>query len=184
MSSSASADPTPPDSGLPTLNVDVEACKPPEARDSPGDGAVDNLCAHLANASLISSHAEFEAAFEIGPELGRGAFSVVYAVSCRPESGRPAWGSDGRAVKIMSKEYCFQGTEGARELKCHDERSLRRMRDECRVLSELKHPHVIGLFEMFESPNEIYLLMERATGGELFDAIVRAGAFETPRIVT
>ena len=129
-----------------------------ESRASPGDGAaVEHLCAHLENASLIASHAEFEAAFEIGAELGRGAFSVVYAVSCR--SG--AWGGDERAVKRMSKEHCWgplkEGAGAEREVRCHDDRSLRRMRDECRVLSELKHPNVIGLYEMFESPSEIYV---------------------------
>ena len=124
-----------------------------------------SLCASLAHASLISSHAEFIEAFEIGAELGRGASSVVNEVTCKPGSSRPSWGGGSRAVKIMSKE------------RLESDAQVRRMRDECRVLTELRHPGVIGLIEMFESPSEIYLLMERAAGGELFDRIASAETF-------
>ena len=127
------------------------------------------LCGQIAGASLIASHAEFEATYDVGEEIGRGAFSVVHAVTLRADAERrPVWERDSYAVKVMSKDDL-------------DEHQLRRMRDECRVLSELKHPHVIELVELYESPREVLLLMERADGGELFDAIVKAGSFDEPR---
>jgi hypothetical protein len=35
-----------------------------------------------------------------------------------------------------------------------------------------KHPHIIGLYEVLETPSDIYAVMEFVSGGELFDYIV------------
>lgn len=39
----------------------------------------------------------------------------------------------------------------------------------------LKHPHIIGTYEVIESPTHIYIVMEYAPYGELFDRIVERG---------
>ena len=46
--------------------------------------------------------------------------------------------------------------EASREL------AKRRMRDECRVLAELAHPHLIRMVEVCESPQCLFIVMERA----------------------
>ncbi|EGB09430.1 hypothetical protein AURANDRAFT_12856, partial [Aureococcus anophagefferens] len=51
------------------------------------------------------------------------------------------------------------------------------LRDEVRVLSTLRHPHIVEMREVFETPTELYIIMERARGGELFDRIVEKGNF-------
>lgn len=56
-------------------------------------------------------------------------------------------------------------------------RATRRLRDEVRVLSTLRHPHIIEMREVWETPTELYIVMERAHGGELFDRIVERGNF-------
>lgn len=44
--------------------------------------------------------------------------------------------------------------------------------DEVSILKEMKHPHIIRLYDFFVQPDYYYLVMERMCGGELFDRIV------------
>merc|ERR1719335_884233 len=37
----------------------------------------------------------------------------------------------------------------------------------------VRHPHVVQLFEIIETPRQLYLIMEFCCGGELFDHIVK-----------
>ena len=48
---------------------------------------------------------------------------------------------------------------------------------EIEIMRLLKHPHIITMYETFHSPKRIYLVLELAEGGELFDAIVERGSF-------
>ena len=40
----------------------------------------------------------------------------------------------------------------------------RRMRDEVRVLAELDHPGLVRMVEVCESPQHLFIVMERAAG--------------------
>lgn len=46
------------------------------------------------------------------------------------------------------------------------------MQDEIAILTELRHPHIICLYETFEEPKYYYLVTEEMHGGELFDRVV------------
>ncbi|XP_071810405.1 uncharacterized protein [Asterias amurensis] len=48
---------------------------------------------------------------------------------------------------------------------------LRRLRHEIEVMSLLHHPHIIKVTEVFESREKIVMVMEHASGGELYDFI-------------
>ncbi|KAF6031392.1 PSKH1 [Bugula neritina] len=48
---------------------------------------------------------------------------------------------------------------------------------ELSVLRRVKHRFVIQLVEVFESKDKVYMVMELATGGELFDRIIAKGSF-------
>ena len=39
----------------------------------------------------------------------------------------------------------------------------------------IRHPNIIQLYEIIETPKQLYLIMEYANGGELFDYIVKHG---------
>jgi calcium/calmodulin-dependent protein kinase I len=41
------------------------------------------------------------------------------------------------------------------------------------VLRELRHNHIIRLYDVFEEPAYYYLVTEKMMGGELFDRIVQ-----------
>lgn len=44
--------------------------------------------------------------------------------------------------------------------------------NEINILQTLDHPHVIKLYEVYDEPGYLYLVMELLQGGELFDKIV------------
>ncbi|XP_054031351.1 calcium/calmodulin-dependent protein kinase type IV [Dryobates pubescens] len=97
--------------------------------------------------------AALEDFYAVGPELGRGATSVVY--SCEEKgTGSPY------AAKILKKTI-----------------DKKIVRTEIGVLLRLSHPNIIKLKEIFETPSEIALVLELVTGGELFDRIVERGFY-------
>lgn len=46
------------------------------------------------------------------------------------------------------------------------------------TLSGLSHPHVVKMFEWFESRDKFYIVFELASGGELYDHLMDEGRFE------
>lgn len=47
------------------------------------------------------------------------------------------------------------------------------VRKEIKVMECLQHPNIVGLKEVFNTKDKIYIIMELVTGGELFEEIVR-----------
>lgn len=41
----------------------------------------------------------------------------------------------------------------------------------------MNHPNIITLYDVFESPTELYIVMEACMGGELFDRIKEQGHY-------
>ena len=113
----------------------------------------------LASASFTPMASRLHSAYAVGPIIGRGGFSVVRAAKCK-RTGRDM------AVKIIPKAQ-----------HAGKPRALRRLRDELRVLSSLRHPNIMPMLEVYETPSDLLLVMERANGGELFDRIVSRGRF-------
>ena len=46
------------------------------------------------------------------------------------------------------------------------------LKDEIECLQELRHEHIIRLYDVFEEPDYYYLVTEKMMGGELFDRIL------------
>ena len=57
--------------------------------------------------------------------------------------------------------------------KISDVADVERVSREIHILKIVQHPHVVQLYEIIETPKKLYLIMEFATGGELFDYIVK-----------
>jgi 5'-AMP-activated protein kinase, catalytic alpha subunit len=65
------------------------------------------------------------------------------------------------AVKILEKD------------KINDQKDVERITREIKILKKVRHPNVIQLYEIIETDKELFMIMENANGGELFDFIVR-----------
>lgn len=52
------------------------------------------------------------------------------------------------------------------------------VRREIKILRLFMHPHIIRLYEVIETPSDIYLIMEYVKSGELFDYIVEKGRLQ------
>ncbi len=61
------------------------------------------------------------------------------------------------AIKIIDRKKCV-GKENM-------------ILEEINILKRVKHENIIQLFDLFESKDKIFLVMELVTGGELFDSV-------------
>ena len=58
-----------------------------------------------------------------------------------------------------------------------NEKESELLRTEISVLRLVKHPNLIRLYDVFETPDAIFLVMELVTGGELYEHIVGRARF-------
>lgn len=65
------------------------------------------------------------------------------------------------AVKILEKS------------RIKEQADLRRVNREIKILKKAKHDNIIQLYEVLDTTNSIYLIMECAEAGEMFDYIVK-----------
>lgn len=72
------------------------------------------------------------------------------------------------AVKILEKE------------KIKDSSDNERVSREIKILKLVKHPNIVQLYEIIETTKELFLIMELAEGGELFDYIVARSRLKEP----
>lgn len=81
--------------------------------------------------------------------------------------------------KVKIAEHALTGHKVA--IKILNRRKIRNMDMEEKVRREIKilrlfmHPHIIRLYEVIETPSDIFVVMEYVKSGELFDYIVEKG---------
>ncbi|CAM9662416.1 unnamed protein product, partial [Discosporangium mesarthrocarpum] len=89
--------------------------------------------------------------------LGIGAFGKVKPVAQHTITGRKV------AVKIINK------------LRIKSLDMMDKVRREIHILKMCSHPHIIRLYQVMDTPSDIFVVMEYVSGGELFDHIVSKG---------
>jgi serine/threonine-protein kinase Chk2 len=52
------------------------------------------------------------------------------------------------------------------------------IQSECSILQDLNHPCIIRVYDVYDTPNAVYIILELVEGGELFDRIVANGQFD------
>jgi serine/threonine protein kinase len=95
----------------------------------------------------------FDELYRLKGILGTGAFSTVREGYHRSNV------KQSYAIKCINRKKLSEDDEAA-------------LLDEVAILKELRHTHIIRLYDFFEEPSAYYLVMERMRGGELFDRIV------------
>ena len=88
--------------------------------------------------------------YEVISQLGKGGYGKVYEVKNKKTG-------EIRACKHLSKLSV---------------KNLEKFEREINILIQTDHPHIIKLYEFFESQRSLYLIMEECKGGEVFDRII------------
>jgi len=94
--------------------------------------------------------------YRLGRTLGEGSFGKVKLAEHEVTGHKVA-------VKILNRQKIKSSKMDAK------------IGREIKILKLFRHPHIIRLYEVIETPTEIFLVMEYVDGGELFDHIVSRG---------
>lgn len=94
-----------------------------------------------------------DARYELGDVLGEGGYAVV-------RSGVRKGDRKEVAVKVISRERIDRDTEAS-------------IRAEVSILQSLDHANIVRAYELFEEPDSFAFVLEKISGGELFDRIVK-----------
>ena len=91
--------------------------------------------------------------YMLGKTIGEGTFGKVKIAVHMPTGEKVA-------VKILEKS------------KIKEQADVRRVNREIKILKKSVHRNIIQLYEVLDTQNSIYLMMENCEGGEMFDYIV------------
>ncbi|XP_021345181.1 serine/threonine-protein kinase BRSK2-like isoform X2 [Mizuhopecten yessoensis] len=113
--------------------------------------------------SLHGSHhkeEQYVGPYKLEKTLGKGQTGLVkLGVHC--VSGKRV------AIKIVNREKLSESV-------------LMKVEREIAIMKLIEHPHVLGLYNVYENKKYLYLILEHVSGGELFDYLVKKGRL-TPK---
>ncbi|CAD8074395.1 unnamed protein product [Paramecium primaurelia] len=90
----------------------------------------------------------------LGKTIGEGTFGQV-------KLGQHTITNETVAIKILEKDKMKENID------------YERISREINCLKKLRHPNIIQIYEIVETINSLYLIMEYAPGGELFEVIIK-----------
>ncbi|ORX83832.1 Pkinase-domain-containing protein [Anaeromyces robustus] len=93
--------------------------------------------------------------YELGKNIGEGNFAKVKI-----------------ATHILTKEQVAVKVIDKAKL---DKTTAKKLFREVRIMKLLNHPNIVKLYEVIDTPTELYLFMEYASSGEIFDYLVAHG---------
>ena len=106
--------------------------------------------------------------YVLGRRLGSGNFAkVVLGKLKRPMPHWKLQAGDGVAIKVVKKPSSSHRSA----------ERVQMLRAEVEILRSIQHPNIVRLYDIKESPNRLFLVMELLSGGELFDRIVGLGKY-------
>ncbi|CAK0839845.1 unnamed protein product [Prorocentrum cordatum] len=99
--------------------------------------------------------------YVLGKTIGEGTFGKV-------KLGTHVLTGQRVAVKVLEKDRIVEIAD------------VERVAREVHILKLIRHPHIVQLYEIIETKRQLYLIMEYAAGGELFDYIVARDRVQEP----
>ncbi|KAF9926760.1 hypothetical protein BGZ67_007966 [Mortierella alpina] len=106
------------------------------------------------------SSQEYVGPYLLGKTLGKGSSGCVKLARHRKTTEQVA-------IKIISKASLAN--------RAAVNRGIER---EIAIMKLINHPHVIRLYDVYETDKELYLIMEYVSGGELFEYLVNKGRLD------
>ena len=104
-----------------------------------------------------SNDKAFQEVYIMGSLLSTGSYGELRKVIHRSTK-------EERAVKIFRKDVAsFKGGQ--------------HIKQEIEILKKIDHPNIIKIFEFFEEPKRLFVVMEHCKGGELFEEILKRKFF-------
>jgi len=104
------------------------------------------------------NQSNFLTLYDLLDELGRGSFSVVY--ECRHKKTKKTF-----AVKVVDKKQIV------------DAKIQQRLEGEVSILQKVSHPNIVPLYEVYDTAEKIFMVMDLVDGGELFKKILQRGFY-------
>ncbi|XP_015433050.1 PREDICTED: serine/threonine-protein kinase MARK2-like isoform X4 [Dufourea novaeangliae] len=127
----------------------------PQVRLQTGDGVgVSSSVGRLSSRSRTSEEPHI-GKYKLLKTIGKGNFAKVKLAKHVP-TGKEV------AIKIIDKTQL-------------NPNSLQKLFREVRIMKMLDHPNIVKLFQVIETEKTLYLVMEYASGGEVFDYLVLHG---------
>ncbi|XP_069135324.1 serine/threonine-protein kinase Chk2-like isoform X1 [Argopecten irradians] len=109
---------------------------------------------------------EIREKYTLTKTLGRGACGEVKLAFAKGSCER-------FAVKIISKKKFSIGGKSQVNLS-------KQVMTEVNILKSLKHPGIIRIEDVIDTPDTLYIVLEVVDGGELFDKVVSIGQYDEP----
>eukprot|EP00043_Microstomoeca_roanoka_P012763 m.124069 g.124069 ORF g.124069 m.124069 type:complete len:517 (-) comp15583_c1_seq2:152-1702(-) len=160
---------TAPTGGITALAVsgNRSTCSSPTPAASTGSNAlhasVPTICSKHVSSPSTSVYAPLiDRGYIIKDTIGIGGYSKVKLATRRHTKEKVA-------IKVVSKKNAPEG---------YLEKFLPR---EVRALAMAKHKHVTRIYEMLDTPDHVFLVMEYASGGDLLEYINKGGALSEDR---
>ncbi|KAM7329142.1 hypothetical protein ACRRTK_010755 [Alexandromys fortis] len=131
------------------LNVERKASQPQWSRSNVTEGKVPHI--------RMENGADIEEFYTFGRILGQGSFGMVSEATDKETGAK--W-----AIKKVNKEKAGSS-------------AVKLLEREVNILKSVKHKHIIHLEQVFETPKQMYLVMELCEDGELKEVLDAKGHF-------
>ena len=141
---------------------------------------------------LKEGHRLHSGKYQLVNILGEGGFSLTYRGAWKTEL-QGSLGKIPTLVPVCIKEYFFKdycqrnqetgfvetNTETGKEL---FEKNKEKIIKEARILSEINHPNVVNVLEVFKQNNTVYIVMEFISGYSLKQQVEQKGVFQEDKL--
>lgn len=112
------------------------------------------------NRYVVGHRRQFEHTFELGQQIGQGAFGAVYRA--KRVGGVPGGVAAGELVAVKQVEKDRS-----------DEVALELLHNEITIWEQLQHVNLVRLLDVFETDTTLSLVTELCRGGDLFERLAK-----------